>query len=493
MKTLYPDQLQAKREIYHHWNNDVLRIVLGAPTGSGKTIIALSIIMDAISKGITPMFVVDRITLAHQTVREFEDHGLNVTLYQGNNTQVHPDQNVIVASVHTIKNRRIPECNLIIIDECHISHKHYRVILETYNAVKTLGMSATPHNPWLSEYFGKIVKSPSMGELIKIGRLVPFRVFSISEPDLKNISTVAGEYHQGQLSEMTSDPIHIAEIVDSWKKYGENRKTIAFTVTINEAKLMADDFNRAGIPAQHIDCHMDDDQVRNVFHSYESGPTMILVSVGKLTTGFDSPRTQCIIDDAPTKSIMRHIQKLGRGPRKCEEIGKTDVIVLDHTLNCVLLGHPALYEIPDLVQGEIVEKESKSKTYKCRACGYIGDEKFEICPRCGQEKMVPTDDYRKELGYDRVNADLEEMVIEGKTANRKATDEEKTIFFGGLKAYGRKNAYADGWASHKYKSKFGVWPNNFKNAPMVEPSAEVLGYIKHLNIKRAKSNITGDK
>lgn len=487
MRELYSDQLQVKRELYHNFNNGIIRQVLGAPTGSGKTVIAVDIMKDAISRGKKPLFLVDRITLAHQSAKEFRYNGLNVSVHQGANTSIHWDENCIVGSIHTLKNKRIPECDLILIDECHINHKHYREILNTYDNVKTIGLSATPESPWLGEYFETIVKAPSMGDLIELGRLVPFRVFSVNERDLSGVRQSAGKWVDSDLSEFQSQ--HVADPVNNWIENGEDRKTIAFAVDINHAKVLADEFRAKGVEAMHIDCYMKDDEVAYIFHQYEHGPVQVLISVGKLTTGFDSPKTSCIIDDAPTQSMMRHIQKMGRGPRKYDDT-KKDVLIFDHTTNCLRLGHPALYEIPDLRNGKVETKPAK-KTYKCRQCNYIGDKHFKVCPQCGAEKMVPSDDYRRELGIDRIEAELEEMEI-GTKANKLWSEERKLEFYRGLLGYAKKKAYKPGYADIQYKSKFGVWCQHKGTYPL-EPNEDVKNHIKYMAIKRKaqeRTNVT---
>ena len=51
----------------------------------------------------------------------------------------------------------------------------------------------------------------------------------------------------------------------------------------------------------------------------------------------------------------------------------------------------------------------------------------------------------------------------------------------------RKKGYQSGWASHKYREKFSVWPKGMKNVPPMPPDDEFNNYMKHLVIKWAKS------
>jgi len=63
---------------------------------------------------------------------------------------------------------------------------------------------------------------------------------------------------------------------------------------------------------------------------------------------------------------------------------------------------------------------------------------------------------------------------------------EKSRWLGELLGYARSKGMNDGWASHKFNEKFGHFPAKKVGIPAVAPSPEVLGYIKHLNIKWSK-------
>jgi hypothetical protein len=57
----------------------------------------------------------------------------------------------------------------------------------------------------------------------------------------------------------------------------------------------------------------------------------------------------------------------------------------------------------------------------------------------------------------------------GKT---EATIGEKARFFAELKGFAAARSYSPGWASHKYREKFSVWPNDprIRSAPVLSPS-----------------------
>ena len=71
---------------------------------------------------------------------------------------------------------------------------------------------------------------------------------------------------------------------------------------------------------------------------------------------------------------------------------------------------------------------------------------------------------------------------------KKVPPAEKERWLGELLGYCRKKGMNDGWAAHTFKKKFGHFPAKKAGIPAVAPSPEVLGYIKHLNIKWARAN-----
>jgi hypothetical protein len=83
-------------------------------------------------------------------------------------------------------------------------------------------------------------------------------------------------------------------------------------------------------------------------------------------------------------------------------------------------------------------------------------------------------------------AELQE--VSPKKENRDASWDEKAAFIGGLKAYAAETGKAPGWVAHRYKAKFGVWPNDarVKNAPPMQYDADLRKWLTSQNIRFAK-------
>ncbi len=50
----------------------------------------------------------------------------------------------------------------------------------------------------------------------------------------------------------------------------------------------------------------------------------------------------------------------------------------------------------------------------------------------------------------------------------------------------KQKGYKEGWASYTFKEKYGHWPQLLKKVIPVATGKDVMGYIQHLNIRRAK-------
>ena len=66
---------------------------------------------------------------------------------------------------------------------------------------------------------------------------------------------------------------------------------------------------------------------------------------------------------------------------------------------------------------------------------------------------------------------------------------DKATFFGELKGYATLRGYNDGWASHKYREQFGVWPNDprVRCARPTPPSLKTKNWIISRQIAFAKA------
>jgi hypothetical protein len=124
------------------------------------------------------------------------------------------------------------------------------------------------------------------------------------------------------------------------------------------------------------------------------------------------------------------------------------------------------------VKKEPTEKEKKEAV--CPCCKALWIFKSNICGSCGFEKKPPT-------GVTSVNGELLELVA----SNSQGIADNKQ-FYSELLYYGQQKGYKEGWASHKYKEKYGVFPRAIPKE--VHPtSIQTLKWIKSRFIAYTKS------
>ena len=76
-------------------------------------------------------------------------------------------------------------------------------------------------------------------------------------------------------------------------------------------------------------------------------------------------------------------------------------------------------------------------------------------------------------------------LLELQAANKKLNISKQDMY-SELLYYARQRGFKDGWAAHKYKEKFGVFPKGLQTT-VKEPTTATLGWIKSRAIAFAKS------
>jgi superfamily II DNA or RNA helicase len=485
LRPLRPHQERALESLRASLASGHRRPMLQAPTGFGKTLTAAHIIQRALDKGNRVIFTVPALSLVDQTVAAFAAEGINsVGVMQGYHPATDAEQPVQVCSVQTLARRQKPAAAIVIIDEAHLAFKsvHEWMADPAWARVPFIGLSASPWTRGLGKHFDDLIIAATTSDLIRDKFLSPFVVFAPSEPDLSDVRTVAGDYHEGQLAEACNTPTLVGDVIATWQTRGEDRPTLVYGVNRAHAEHLQQRFVEVGVAAEYMDAFTERADRERAFGRFRSGETRIICNVGVLTVGMDLD-VRCIVDARPTKSEMRYVQTIGRGLRTAE--GKDKLIVLDHSGNALRLGLVTDIHHEELDDGEPRRagdrgERSEPLPVLCDECKAVLRPSARVCDQCGAVRAVKTD-VRHIDGELIEFGSLRSGMVEPTIA-------EKAIFHAELRGFAAGKEYREGWVAHKFKERFGAWPNDFriKSGPPRSPSLQTRNWIKSRQIAFAR-------
>jgi superfamily II DNA or RNA helicase len=462
------------REVLHR---GITRLLLYSPTGSGKTVIACAIMAMAQEKEKRVIFVVNRVHLVKQASTHLRKIGLVHGIVQGDNTWG-TDRNILVCSIQTLMRRGFPDAELVIIDEAHgATSESYRQLIAHYANVPIIGLSATPFTRGLGKVFQELIVAATIPELIELGFLVDCDVYAPLGPDLSKVPIVNGDYDEIELAKAVDKAPLVGNIVDHWMQLADGQSTICFATNILHSKHICEEFNKRGIPAEHVDCYTSDSDRAEIQDRFDRGVTLVLCNVDVYSEGWDCPRATVMILARPTRKLTRYIQRAGRILRPFD--GKVRGLILDHSTTSWQFGYPT-DELPlelDMgrraKKGEAAEKQEKVAK-PCPHCHFLISPGVYPCPKCG-------------FAMEAQNT-IHEAVGKLTKLERKYlfTPEQLQEFWGGCLFLAEKRKKTRAWAARLYSDITHKWPKDLQDIPC-NPCQKVLGYDTHNRMKAAFS------
>jgi DNA repair protein RadD len=465
------------------------RPVLLLPTGAGKTVVAAHMILGALAKRKRVAFCVPALSLIDQTFSRFSENGIEIGdmgVMQADHPWRRPNAPVQICSIQTIAKRGFPEVDFTIVDENHLRFEAIDKWMASAPEKIFVGLSATPWARGMGDHWDDLIIPTSIAELIDQGYLSKFRVFAPSHPDLSGVKIVAGDYHEGQLSERMSGAKIVADVVTTWLERGDNQPTLCFAVDRGHAQLLHDQFGSVGVTSAYVDANTDREERARIIAAFHRGELKVINSIGTMTTGVDVD-CRCIIMARPTKSEILFVQCIGRGLRPAA--GKEFCTILDHSDTHLRLGMVTdiFHDTLRTAAGEAREKKEKSDKaptpLECVACACLIPLRAPECPNCG---YVPRRASRVqveqgeliELGAGAAKSKREPALV------KLAAMGEQAVYSQLLAMQGEKK---DGWVSFKFKTVFGRWPPRWLSRQHDEPSNALRSWVRYEQIKWAKS------
>lgn len=464
-------------------------VVLVAPTGAGKTEMAMALLGAAADKGNRAAMILDRIVLCNQTSARLDSYGMEHGVMQSGHWRYRPYERIQVCSAQTLEKRgSMPGMKLLIVDECHQTRKQTIEFIKNNPDIKVVGLTATPFTKGLGKTYSAVVSAISTRELVEMGSLVPLRVYIAKEIDMAGAKKIAGEWSSAEAEErgikITGD------VVSEWVKkthevFGGPRKTVVFAAGVKHAADLAQKFTDAGYNFLSLSYKDDDEFKADAIKEFSKPDSSImgLVATDILTKGFDAPDVMIGISARPfTKSLSSHIQQMGRVMRPCE--GKEFALWLDHSGNFVRFAEDweevysnGVNELDDGKEKAKVEPTEKEKeAAKCPRCNAFWPGRSDVCACCGFVRPQRND----------VTEKAGELVEYNGSGKKLPGRDERQAFYSQLLGLAAERNYKPGWAFYKYEEKFGVQPRGLiKDAQ--EAGVAVRRWVTSRNIRNAKA------
>lgn len=363
--------------------------LLTAPTGSGKTVLIAHMLKKAAEKQANSWFIVHRRELVKQSVKAFNNVGVPHGVISAGFMEA-KRLHVQIASIQTLIKRyeRYPKPKLIIFDECHhVAAGSWDKIYKQFPEAFFIGLTATPQRldgTGLGRWFQRLVRGPSVAWLIENGYLAPYKMYAPGHLNLSGVHTRMGDFVNSELSNIVDRPTITGDAIKHYTKHAAGKRAVVFCVSVAHSKHVVEQFNKAGIPALHVDGETPTDERDNSIRRFENGEVKILSNVELFGEGFDLPAIEVAILLRPTQSLGLYLQQVGRALRPSP--GKGHAIILDHAGNCERHGLPdedRQWELTDYVApGGRGASDSLSVRVcpKCFAAQYSGKP---VCLYCG--------------------------------------------------------------------------------------------------------------
>lgn len=346
------------------------RVLSVLPCGGGKTLSFAVMCNLHISKNKNNYvwFLVHRKELIDQAIATFMLNNI-------------PLDNVLIAMVQTVSRHLddYKQPTMIIFDEAHhCASKTWTRIIDKYNNVPIIGLTATPcrlDGRPLGDVFQAMTVGITAKELIKLGYLCEYDYYA---PKI-NLQDAEWEI-KGSDYDMQSveESFNKSQIYGDVLKYiNNNKKIIIYSPTIKFSKELC-----SMIPgAIHFDGDTPKQERDEIIRKFREGTIRILSNVNLIGEGFDCPDCDCVILLRPTMSTSLYIQQSMRCLRPAE--GKR-AIIYD------LVGNVFRHGLPDEDRQWSLSKKMRQhkntdtlNIRECKNCFRVYGGSNKICPYCG--------------------------------------------------------------------------------------------------------------
>lgn len=301
---------------------------------------------------------------------------------------------------------RLEAFDLVMVDEAHlIPHSGegmYRQLITAMKErnpwMKVIGMTATPYRLDAGrlidgDIFDGVAFELPMQRLISEGSLVEvISKGSIQRANLNGVHTKQGEFVDAEAEEAMM-AVTEAALDEACSLAADRCGWLLFCVTVKHAHQVSDSLARRGMASAVVTGKTPQSERDAIIRDFQAGKVRALVNVKVLTTGFDAPRTDCLVSLRPTLSAGLWVQIVGRGMRPSP--GKENCLLLDYAGN--IARHGPIDQIHGRRKKSSSGEDHEAPTRKCPRCEARLHASLRVCPECSC--IMPESDQAQKIGH----------------------------------------------------------------------------------------------
>lgn len=378
------------------------------PTAAGKSVILAALVHDIMSKW--PNTRVLMLTHVKELIAQnFEKlealcPGIDCGIYSAGIGRKDKHAQVLFAGIQSIASKaiQIGWVDIIFIDEAHLvpqrgngRYRKFIAAMQRINPnVRIVGLTATPFrldSGYLHQgddrIFTDVACNVSVLELLECGYLSPLVSKSTGiQIDTSAVKKTGGDYNIAGLESAIADQNIIERSInDAIVRAAERKHWLIFTPSVKSAHHISDFlWGEHGIQCPVLDGETPKKERDQIVERYKAGEYRALVNCAVLTTGFDAPIIDCIINLRPTQSTALYIQMMGRGMRLADD--KEDCLVLDYAGNIQRHG---CIDDPQIMSPRSGDGTGTAPTKACPECESIMAAGKRECVDCGFQFPEP--------------------------------------------------------------------------------------------------------
>lgn len=400
MATLRPYQSEIVEGVLSAMDHGARRIGAFSPPGSGKSVVITKLVEEFIARSTSTLVLCRRKKVIEQLADRVS--GLD---------------SVDVRTVQSAARRldKMGNFGVVVIDEAHEGgvSSQARAVIDANPGAIVIYVTATP-TPDLLDACEVQVWGPPAQELTDQGYLAPLRYCGAARPNLSSVRIKNDDYNPSDLMRVMEDKRIQGSVLEAYNRWGRGGPCLGFCVSVKHAEDTAEMLRGHGVPCEVLTAKDKASETERKLAFLEEGG--LLLSISRVSAGFDLPNLKSILILRPTLSIQFHDQSLGRVARLKDDGGSGRVI--DMVGNCRRLGlftsKKDYGHREDETSGDKRDPSGDLLSIReCESCRDIWEGSATICPTCGhdnaQDRRISKNEKARldEIKADEIEAGLQ--------------------------------------------------------------------------------------